>query len=68
MKNDKTYIHLHVDIDEYGKLILADDDGRILAGVVSNSLHTSCEDISHVNLKIMLKDKDHKALARGRVK
>ncbi len=66
--SDKKYINLHAEIDENGMLNLVDDDGRILSGVRSKSIHTAHEELSYAYVEVILKDFDNTAFNRGKVK
>lgn len=64
----KVYINLHAEIDENGTLILVDEDGRILAGVRSKSIHTTHEDLSYADVEVILRGGDNMGFTRGKVK
>lgn len=66
--SDKKYINLHAEIDESGMLNLVDNDGRILAGVRSKSIHTAHEELSYAHVEIILKGGDDMGLTRSKVK
>ena len=66
--SDKKYINLHAEVDEDGKLRLVDDDGRVLAGVRSKSIHTANDEASFAIVEVILKSQEHTAFARGMVK
>jgi hypothetical protein len=66
--SDKKYINLHAEIDEFGVLNLVDDDGRILAGARSKSIHTAHEEVSYAHVEIILKDNNGRGFTRSKVK
>lgn len=66
--SDKKYINLHAEIDENGTLNLVDDDGRILSGVRSKSVHTTHGELSYAHVEVILRGNGNIGFARGRVK
>lgn len=64
----KKYINLHAEIDEDGTLNLVDDEGRILAGVKSKSIHTGQENLSYADVSIILKKNGNLGFTKGKVK
>lgn len=66
--SDKKYINLHAEIDENGTLNLVDDDGRILSGVRSKSIHTAHEELSYAYVEVILRGSNNMGFTRGKVK